>query len=49
MKSRSERALEPRVATRCVRGRADGPSSKSSRECIYRKELEKETLLWTPG
>ena len=26
-----------------------GTSSKSSRECIYRKELDMETLVWTPG
>ena len=29
-----------RVVARCVYSRADGPSSKSSRECIYRKELD---------
>jgi hypothetical protein len=38
-----------RVTARCVHGREDGPSSKSSRECIYRKELDMETLVWTRG
>ena len=33
----------------CVRSREDGTSSKSSRECIYRKELDIETLVWTRG
>ncbi len=38
-----------RVVARCVYSRADGPNSKSSRECIYRKELDMETLVWTRG
>jgi hypothetical protein len=38
-----------RVTARCVRSREDGTSSKSSRECIYRKELDIETLVWTRG
>jgi hypothetical protein len=38
-----------RVTVRCVRGREDGPSSKSSRECIYRRELDLETLVCTRG
>jgi hypothetical protein len=33
-----------RVAARCARGREDGPSSKSSRDCTYRRELDLETL-----
>jgi hypothetical protein len=28
-----------------ARGREDGPSSKSSRECTYRRELDMETLV----
>jgi DNA-directed RNA polymerase subunit RPC12/RpoP len=38
-----------RVTARCARGREDGPNSKSSRECVYRKELELETLVCTRG
>jgi hypothetical protein len=38
-----------RVIARCTYSRGDGPSSKSSRECIYRKELDMETLVWTRG
>jgi hypothetical protein len=38
-----------RVTARCVRGREDGPSSKSSRECLYRRELDVETLVCTRG
>jgi hypothetical protein len=38
-----------RVIARCAYSRGDGPSSKSSRECIYRKELDMETLVWTRG
>ena len=38
-----------RVVARCVRGREDGPSSKSSRECTYRRELDLETLVCTRG
>ena len=33
-----------RVVARCVRGREDGPSSRSSRGCTYRRELDMETL-----
>jgi len=42
-------ALGWRVVARCVRGREDGPSSKSSRSCIYRRELDLETLVCTRG
>jgi hypothetical protein len=38
-----------RIVTRCARGREDGPSSKSSRECTYRRELDLETLVYTRG
>jgi hypothetical protein len=38
-----------RVVARCVRGREDGPSSRSSRECTYRRELDIETLVCTRG
>jgi DNA-directed RNA polymerase subunit RPC12/RpoP len=38
-----------RIVARCVRGREDGPSSKSSRECAYRRELDLETLVCTRG
>jgi hypothetical protein len=38
-----------RVTARYVRGREDGPSSKSSRECAYRHELDLETLVCTRG
>ena len=38
-----------RVTARCAHGREDGPSSKSSRQCIYRKGLDMETLVWTRG
>jgi hypothetical protein len=38
-----------RVTVRCVHGREDGAHSKSSRECINRKELDMETLVWTRG
>jgi DNA-directed RNA polymerase subunit RPC12/RpoP len=37
------------VSARCVKGREDGPGSRSSRECIYRHELELETLVVTRG
>jgi hypothetical protein len=33
-----------RVVARCVHCREDGPSSRSSRECTYRRELDLETL-----
>lgn len=42
-------ALGWRVTVRCTRGRGEGPSSPSSRECVYRKELDMETLVWTRG
>ncbi len=38
-----------RVIARCVRGREDGPTSRSSRECTYRRELDLETLVCTRG
>ena len=38
-----------RVTVRCARGRGEGPSSPSIRECNYRKELDMETLVWTRG
>lgn len=38
-----------RVVARCVRGREDGPTSRSSRECTYRRELDLETLVCTRG
>lgn len=38
-----------RVVARCVRGREDGPVSRSSRECTYRRELDLETLVCTRG
>jgi hypothetical protein len=38
-----------RVIVRCSYGRAEGPRSRSSRECNYRKELDMETLVWTRG
>jgi hypothetical protein len=37
-----------RITVRCTRGRGEGPSSPS-RECVYRKELDMETLVWTRG
>ena len=37
------------VVARCARGREDGPSSRSSRECTYRVELDMETLVCTRG
>jgi len=42
-------ALGWRVTVRCSYGRPDSPSSTSSRECNYRKELDMETLVWTRG
>jgi len=42
-------ALGWRVTVRCSYGRSDSPSSKSSRECNYRKDLDMETLVWTRG
>jgi hypothetical protein len=38
-----------RVTVRCSYDRSDGPSSRSSRECNYRKDLDMETLVWTRG
>lgn len=38
-----------KVTVRCSFGRSDGPTSQSSRECNYRKELDMETLVWTRG
>ncbi len=38
-----------RVIARCVRGREDGSTSRSSRECVYRRELDLETLVCTRG
>ncbi len=38
-----------RVTARCVHSREDGAHSKSSRTCIYRKELDMETLVCTRG
>ena len=40
---------ENRVTVRCVHSREEGAHSKSSRECINRKELDMETLVWTRG
>ncbi len=37
------------VTVRCSYGRSESPSSRSSRECNYRKELDMETLVWTRG
>lgn len=42
-------ALGWRVTVRCSHGREDGAHAKSSRECINRKELDMETLVWTRG
>jgi hypothetical protein len=36
-----------RIFARCALGKRDG--MKSIRECIYRKELDVETLVWTRG
>jgi hypothetical protein len=38
-----------RVIARWTYSRGDGPSSKSSREYIYQKELDMETLVSTRG
>ena len=38
-----------RVTVRCSYGRTESPRSQSSRECNYRKELDVEILVWTPG
>jgi hypothetical protein len=43
-------AAQWRILVRCNgRGRIDGPSSRSSRECTYRAELDMESLVWTRG
>ena len=42
-------ALGWRVTARCKHGRAESPRSQSSRECLYRRELDMETLVWTRG
>jgi hypothetical protein len=36
-----------RVTARCAHGRRDG--MKSIKECVYRAELDMETLVWTRG
>lgn len=38
-----------RIIARCTHSREDGAHAKSSRECINRKELDMETLVWTRG
>ena len=38
-----------RIVARCVRGREDGPSSKSSRECTYRRELGHSAIFHAPA
>jgi DNA-directed RNA polymerase subunit RPC12/RpoP len=38
-----------RVIVRCAHGREDGPTSKSSRQCTYRAELDMGTLVCTRG
>jgi len=42
-------ALGWRVIARCRHGRTDSPRSQSSRERLYRKEPDMETLVWTRG
>jgi hypothetical protein len=42
-------ALGWRVIARCMHGKGDDSRSKSSRECVYRNELDMETLVWTRG
>jgi hypothetical protein len=43
-------AAQWRVLLRCNgHERVDGPSSRSSRECTYRAELDIESLVWTRG
>jgi DNA-directed RNA polymerase subunit RPC12/RpoP len=37
------------VKVRCIYSREDGAHSKSSRECLYRGELDMETLVCTRG
>ena len=36
-----------RITARCAWGKRDG--MKSRRECVYRRELDLETLVWTRG
>jgi hypothetical protein len=36
-----------RVTARCAHGKRDG--MKSIKECVYRAELDTETLVWTRG
>jgi hypothetical protein len=37
-----------RVLARCAaQGWTDGPTSRSNRECTYRRELDMESLVWT--
>ena len=36
-----------RISVRCACGKRDG--MKSRRECLYRRELDLETLVWTRG
>jgi hypothetical protein len=36
-----------RITVRCAWGKRDG--GKSRRECVYRRELDLETLVWTRG
>jgi hypothetical protein len=36
-----------RVTARCAAGKQDG--MKRHRECVYRAELDMETLVWTRG
>ena len=36
-----------RVTARCAYGKRDG--MKSIKECVYRAELDMETLVWTRG
>jgi hypothetical protein len=37
------------ITVRCIHGRTDGPSSRSSRECMYRRAIDLETLVLTRG
>jgi hypothetical protein len=46
---REVHSLGWRVIARCAYSRGDGLSSKSRRECTYRKKLDMETLVWTRG
>jgi hypothetical protein len=42
-------AAQWRILVRCSGGRVDGPQSRSSRECVYKAELDVESLVWTRG